>query len=104
MEPFLGLLKAVRAGVFAGLIPAITLAAMGGSDTCVAAAPQDKARPEASSTTDKTKTKPAKPRTGLIVNDPRAYQGYTLLAPILSKMVYLLDIPTAPGRARLLET
>ena len=37
---------------------------------------------------------------------PAPYQGYTLLAPIMSRMVYLLDIEGgsfAPGRAKLLE-
>jgi hypothetical protein len=71
---------------------AIALVAIAGSDTRVFAAPKDDPKPQAGSATDKTKTEPAKSKTGLIVNDPRAYQGYTLLAPIMSKMVYLLDM------------
>jgi hypothetical protein len=92
MESLLGRLNAVRFGVFTSALLATTLVALGGSDTRVAAAPQDKAKPDAGSATDKPKTEPAKPKTGLILNDPHAYQGYTLLAPIMSKMVYMLDM------------
>ena len=81
MDPLFGQRKSVRSRVFAGLILAIAFVATCGSETLVNAAPQDKA-----------KTESAKPKTGLILNDPRAYQGYTLLAPIMSKMVYMLDM------------
>ena len=86
--------KAVRGGVFTGLSLAIASMAIGGWDQCVVAAQQDQGKPAAGRATDQTKAKsePAKPKTGLIVNDPRAYQGYTLLAPIMSKMVHLLDM------------
>jgi hypothetical protein len=83
------MLKSVRCGVPTRLILAITLAVLGGR---VAAAPQDKAKPEPAGAQDKAKAEPAKPKTGLILNDSHAYQGYTLLAPIMSKMVYLLDM------------
>lgn len=33
-----------------------------------------------------------KPKLGLHLNDSRAFQGYTLLAPMMSKMTYLLDL------------
>jgi hypothetical protein len=92
MESHLGRLKAVRFGVFTNALLAITLLALGGSETRAAAAPQDKAKPDAGTATDKAKTEPAKPKTGLILNEPHAYQGYTLLAPIMSKMVYMLDM------------
>lgn len=50
------------------------------------AAPQDQAKPATAS------KEPNKPKTGLITNAPGALQGYTLLAPIMSKMIYLLDM------------
>ena len=92
MESLFDQWKAVRGGVFAGLFLTITSMAIGGRDRCVVAATQDQATQAAGRTTDQTKSEPAKPKSGLIVNDPRAYQGYTLLAPIMSKMVYLLDM------------
>lgn len=42
--------------------------------------------------TDKEKATVPKAKTGLLVNDPRACQGYTLLAPIMSTKTYLLDM------------
>jgi hypothetical protein len=33
-----------------------------------------------------------KPKLGLSVNDPKAFQGYTLLAPMMSTKTYLLDM------------
>ena len=92
MESLFGLLKALRVRVFPGLMLAIAVVAISGPKTRVAAAPQDQARSAAASAPDKTKTEADKAKTGLIVNDPRAYQGYTLLAPILSRMVYMLDM------------
>jgi hypothetical protein len=35
---------------------------------------------------------PSSARVGLAVNDPRAYQGYTLLAPMTSTKTYLIDM------------
>jgi len=92
MGSLFGRSKAVRFKDFAGLISGVILWALGASFTCVAAAPQDRAKSASGRATDKTRTEPAKRKTGLIVNDPRAYQGYTLLAPIMSKMVYMLDM------------
>jgi hypothetical protein len=67
--------------------------AIGGPDHRVLAAQHDKAgRPGAAGATDKAKSEPARPKAGLLVNDSRACQGYTLLAPIMSRMVYLLDM------------
>ncbi len=57
-----------------------------------AAGSAEKTKPEAGGTADAPKTEPATPKVGLIVNNPGAYQGYTLLAPIMSRMVYLLDM------------
>jgi len=34
----------------------------------------------------------APPKVGLVLNDPRAFQGYTLLAPLTSTKTYLIDI------------
>jgi hypothetical protein len=84
--------NAVRGGVLAGLLLAITSLAIGGWTTCVVAAQHDQPKPPAGRPTDQTKSEPAQPKYGLIVNDPRAYQGYTLLAPIMSRMVYLLNM------------
>jgi hypothetical protein len=67
-----------------------------------AAPPQDDAKP----TKGKDEAKPAKdkvdapkkeeakpaPKRGLQVNDPKALQGYTLMAPIMSNKTYLLDM------------
>ncbi len=92
MESLLGQLMTVYVRVFAGLILAIAVAVTGSGDARVAAAPENQAKPDAGGTSAKTKAEPAKPQRGLIVNDPRALQGYTLLAPIMSKMVYLLDM------------
>ncbi|HEV3080715.1 MAG TPA: aryl-sulfate sulfotransferase, partial [Gemmataceae bacterium] len=66
--------------------------AIGASDPLAAAVPQDKAKTDAGSATDKSKTELARPKTGLIINDARAFQGYTLLAPIMSRMVYMVDM------------
>ncbi|MGO9465029.1 MAG: aryl-sulfate sulfotransferase [Isosphaeraceae bacterium] len=86
--------KAVRGGVFAALFLTIASMAISGWDQCAGAAQEDQVKPAAGRATDQTtaKSNPAKLKTGLIVNDPRAYQGYTLLAPIMSRMVYLLDM------------
>jgi len=66
--------------------------AIGHRETRAVAAQQDQAKPATGRANDQTKSGPANLKTGLIVNDPRAYQGYTLLAPIMSRMVYLLDM------------
>jgi hypothetical protein len=36
--------------------------------------------------------KSAAAKVGLLINDPRAYQGYTLHAPLMSKEAYLIDM------------
>jgi hypothetical protein len=41
--------------------------------------------------TGKTEEK-APPKRGLILNDPKAFQGYTLVAPMMSTKTYLLDM------------
>jgi hypothetical protein len=38
------------------------------------------------------KPKPTPPKRGLQVNDPRALQGYTLVAPIMTNKTYLVDM------------
>ncbi len=40
----------------------------------------------------KAKAKPAPAKVGLILNDSRAFQGYTLIAPMFSKTTYLIDM------------
>jgi hypothetical protein len=36
--------------------------------------------------------KPAPPKLGLLINEPKAYQGYTLLLPLMSTNAYLMDM------------
>jgi hypothetical protein len=67
-------MRAITVSHFTGAVLAMTFAAPGGLDIRAAAA------------------QPARQEAGLIVNDARAYQGYTLLAPIMSRMIYLLDM------------
>src|SRR5262245_17160791 len=60
------------------------------------ASPQNDARSKQATTRDgaakKDQTKPAPVKLGLHLNDPRAFQGYTLLAPFDSPNTYLLDM------------
>src|SRR5262245_24176458 len=60
------------------------------------ASPQDDAKSKQATTKDgaakKDQTKAAPVKLGLHVNDPRAFQGYTLLAPFDSPNTYLLDM------------
>ncbi len=37
-------------------------------------------------------SKPAPAKVGLLLNDPRAFPGYTLIAPMFSKTTYLIDM------------
>src|SRR5262249_47662971 len=59
------------------------------------ASPQD-AKPKQATTKEgaakKEQPKPAPVKLGLHINDPRAFQGYTLLAPFDSPNTYLLDM------------
>ena len=57
-----------------------------------AASPQDVTKAPASAAAGKAKPEASKPKLGLHVNHPRALQGYTVLAPIMSKKTYLLDM------------
>ena len=41
---------------------------------------------------NKAKTNPPKPTLGLLVNDPQACKGYTLIAPSSSNDTYLIDM------------
>ena len=36
--------------------------------------------------------RPARPKLGLSINDPRAFQGYTLVGPLMSTKTYLIDM------------
>jgi hypothetical protein len=72
-----------RATALAGV--AIALALLLG----ILAAPtlaQDAARP------DRASPAPASPKLGLLLNDARAHQGYTLFAPMMSTKTYLIDM------------
>jgi hypothetical protein len=57
--------------------------------------PADEPAPDqvkAKMTTEGEPSKPAPAKVGLILNDPRAFPGYTLIAPMFSKTTYLIDI------------
>jgi hypothetical protein len=60
------------------------------------ASPQGDAKSKQATTKDvaakKEQPKPAPVKLGLHINDPRAFQGYTLLAPFDSPNTYLLDM------------
>jgi hypothetical protein len=60
---------------------ALIFAALGGLDSLGFAAPQKGDAPK----------QPAA-KSGLLLNDPKAFQGYTLLAPLKSTKTYLLDM------------
>jgi Spy/CpxP family protein refolding chaperone len=57
---------------------------------------QSKAEPaerKVEATTDAAQpAKPAAPKLGLLVNNPQAFQGYTVLAPMVSTNTYLVDM------------
>lgn len=88
MQSLPRLRHASRFGFVIHTLVASALVLVGVWATPVFGAPQDKAKPDAA----KPNAESSKPKTGLITNEPRAFQGYTLLAPIMSKMVYLLDM------------
>src|SRR5262245_53375586 len=71
----------IRTAVQTGVAVVLTLGLWGPGP----ASAQDDAQP------DKRKVDPPK-KAGLLVNDSRAQQGYTLLAPIMSTKTYLLDM------------
>jgi hypothetical protein len=71
-------LRTIRVGPAA----ALALALLGGA---VAAPGQEPAKPKES-------PEKAKPQTGLLVNTPKASQGYTLIAPTFSNDTYLVDM------------
>ena len=72
----------------------LTAALMLGFKTFGAAAPQDDAK-QAKGKADapkKDEPKSAPAKRGLAINDPRALQGYTLLSPLMSTKIYLIDM------------
>jgi hypothetical protein len=57
--------------------------------------PTDEPAPDkvkAETTTKGEPSKPAPAKVGLLLSDPRAFRGYTLIAPMFSKTTYLIDI------------
>ncbi len=62
----------------------LPLAAAGWSTADDPAPDKVKAKPDAG--------KPAPAKVGLLLNDSRAFQGYTLIAPLFSKTVYLINM------------
>jgi hypothetical protein len=78
--------------VFAVALGAFVLTASNGK----AQNPQDKAA-SSQGKGDRAKgdakaSKSTETKAGLFLNDPRAYQGYTLIAPLMSTNTYLLDM------------
>lgn len=82
----LGIAVPVRLAIALTLsLGTLLLAAPSGKTT----APPDKSgEPKA----EAKKTKSASSKVGLSINDPRAYQGYTLVAPLMDTKVYLIDM------------
>src|SRR5262249_19545804 len=66
---------------------ALTLAA---AAVAVAAAPDDVVTPKQGDAAPPKAITP--PKLGVQVNDPRAFQGYTLVAPFTGKKTYLIDM------------
>ncbi|TMQ32848.1 MAG: hypothetical protein E6K70_16325 [Planctomycetota bacterium] len=87
---------AVRLGGTAALL--LVIGALGTSAPAHddARPPQGKDKPKPVKSKDDTakkdEPKPAAVKLGLLINDPKAFQGYTLLAPIESSQTYLLDM------------
>ncbi len=55
----------------------------------------DEPAPDKAKTSMTAKGEPSKPapaKVGLLLNDSRAFQGYTLIAPMFSKTTYLIDM------------
>jgi hypothetical protein len=72
----------------------LTLIAMAvAASSANAQAPEKSAEPaaRAASETGKDNSQPPPVKGGLSVNDPRAFQGYTLLAPMTGTKTYLID-------------
>ncbi len=67
-------------------VPALMILALGITAGLSYGDEPDKAK------SDPAKPEPAKPTLGLLVNDPKADKGYTLLAPANSTKTYLLDL------------
>src|SRR5690349_15040947 len=63
------------------------------SATGQAGAPQDGGQPpKGKAEPPKGDAKKAASKTGLLINDPRAFQGYTLFAPLMGTKTYLIDM------------
>ncbi|HWE37390.1 MAG TPA: aryl-sulfate sulfotransferase [Isosphaeraceae bacterium] len=83
LEPIFG-----RVGV-AVATAALTLAT---AAAAVVAAPDDVPAPKKDAQPSTTPKKIVPPKLGLRLNDPKAFQGYTLLNPMGNKKAYLLDM------------
>ena len=73
---------------------ALTLATVA---IAVAAASDDDAQPRKAEATTTQKTD--RPKLGLLINDPKAFQGYTLVAPLNATKSYLIDMQGRVVRA-----
>src|SRR5262245_42955087 len=74
---------------------AVAMAALTLATACaVMAATDDAPAPKTGDATPPKKI--ASPKLGLQLNDPKAFQGYTLVAPLNGKKTYLIDMQ---GRA-----
>jgi hypothetical protein len=85
-------LRTIRVAGRIGLAAALALALLA-PGAPVNAQPPGGAEPDpAKDKPDPAKPEPAKPKVGLLVNEPKAFPGYTLLSPMMSKKTYLLDM------------
>jgi hypothetical protein len=80
----------------AGAVVATAALTLATAAVVVVAAPDDGPAPKKGDAPPKSA---APPKTGLQVNDPKAYQGYTLVAPLNSTKSYLIDMQGRVVRA-----
>ncbi len=90
-----GSLVATKVSVAATM--ALVLAMLGAMLPRVSAglSPADEPAPDKGKAATTPKGEPSKPapaKVGLLLNDSRAFQGYTLIAPMFSKTTYLIDM------------
>ena len=83
-------LLATKVGVAAAM--ALALAMLGAILPHVSAGVSPDDKPASDAVKDKTAPKDAPAKVGLLLNDSRAFQGYTLIAAMFSKTTYLIDM------------
>src|SRR5262249_31919673 len=81
--------RLIRLVTLVGVATALTLAIGVGALQVNAGSPQDAPQPPKK---DASPSKPAPPKLGLLTNDPKAFQGDTLLTSMMSTKTYLIDM------------